>query len=78
MVVAGFSFLLLFSFVDGCGYVDNFAFGRGGILLARPCGKIEREAEAVRSGAFLEARSEDRPRLPFARFSLKTGHYLGP
>lgn len=48
IAIVAFSFLFLFSFVES---VDNFAFGREGILPARPCGKIGREAEALRFGA---------------------------
>ena len=47
------------------------------ILLARPCEKIEHEAEAICAKGQREARHRDSPRLVFAWSTVKTGHYPG-
>ena len=57
--------------------MDNYAFGRDEILLARPCEKTEHEAEAIGVKGLSEARYRDSPRLVFSWSTWKTEHHLG-
>jgi len=57
-----------FSFMGGGGHVDISAPFGTRILLARPCEKIEREAEAVRDQGRCEARHRDVPRIALEAF----------
>lgn len=67
-------FLVLFLLLAS---VDKWITLHFGISAARPCGRIEQEAEAFCDKGDVEARRKDFPCLLFTWSTVKTEHYPG-
>ena len=69
--------MVLFLLLRGVEMWITFRVALPGISAARPCGRIEQEAEVFCAKGDVEARHRDFPCLLFTWSTVKTEHYPG-